>query len=61
MVGNESTGPRLYLVEAQFSNFLLRKLSCDFKLHRMLIAEISNGHIPIMCEATVTWSGTFVW
>jgi len=37
MVGGDSMGPRLQLVGARFSNFLLRKLSHDFKLCGMSI------------------------
>jgi len=37
MVGNDSMGPGLHLVGAQFSSFLLRQLSCEFKLRRMSI------------------------
>jgi len=37
MVDLDSTGPILQLVRAQFSNFLFRKLSCDFKLRGMSI------------------------
>jgi len=32
MVGGDSMGPDLQLVGARFSNFRLRKLSCEFKL-----------------------------
>jgi len=35
MVDRDSMGPSLQLVRAWFSNFLLRKLSCEFKLRRM--------------------------
>jgi len=37
MVGGDSMGPGLQLVRAQFSNFLLRKLSREFKLRGMSI------------------------
>jgi len=35
MVDNDSMGHSLQFVGAQFSNFILRKLSCDFKLPGM--------------------------
>jgi len=37
MVGGDSMGPGLQLVGARFSNFLLRKLSRQFKVPRMSI------------------------
>ena len=37
MVGGNSMGPGLHLIGAQFSNFLLEKLSQEFKLRKMLI------------------------
>jgi len=37
MVYHDSTGPNLQLVGDRFSNFLLRKLSFEFKLRGMLI------------------------
>jgi len=37
MVDDHSMGSGLQLAGAQFSNFLLRKLSCEFKLRRMSI------------------------
>jgi len=37
MVGGDSMGPGLHLVTARFLNFLLGKLSREFKLCRMLI------------------------
>jgi len=37
MVGRDSTRPGLQLVGARFSNFLLRKLSREFKLRGMSI------------------------
>jgi len=35
MVGSDSMGPDLQLVGARFWNFLLRKLSREFKLYGM--------------------------
>jgi len=37
MVDHDSTGPSLQLVRAKFSNFLLRKLSSEFRLRGMSI------------------------
>jgi len=39
MVDYDSMGPSLQFVKAQFFNFLLSKLSCDFKLHGMLVLQ----------------------
>ena len=51
MVGGHSMGPGLQLFGAQFLNFLLGKLSREFKLRN------SNGHISVVHDATVTWLG----
>ena len=37
MVGGHSMGPGLQLVGGQFSNFLLGKVSLEFRLHGMSI------------------------
>ena len=37
MIDDDSMGPRLQLVRARFLNFLLGKLSREFKLRRMSI------------------------
>jgi len=37
MVDIDSMGPGLHLVAARFSNFLLGKVSLEFKLHGMWI------------------------
>jgi len=37
MVGGDSMGPGLQLIWARFLNFLLRKLSLEFKLCRMSV------------------------
>jgi len=37
MVDDDNMGPSLQLVGARFLNILLRKLTRDFKLHRMSI------------------------
>jgi len=42
----------------EFSNFLLRKLPCEFKL--VDIAQISNGHISGLLQGKVTCSGKLV-
>jgi len=60
MVVADSMAPGLQLVWAQFSNFLLTKLSREFKLHGMSISWNSNGHISILREAALTWSGMLV-
>jgi len=58
MVDNDSMGPSLQLVRAQFSNFLLRKLSHEFKPQRNVdITQTSNGHISLLLEDRVTWLG----
>jgi len=54
MVDFDSMGPKLQLVRALLCSFLLRKLSCDFKLHGMSI--LPKGHISMLLEARVTWS-----
>jgi len=58
MVSGDCMGPGLQLVRARFSNFLLRRLSREFRVHGM--TQISNGHISILLEATVTWSSMLV-
>jgi len=45
--GRDSMGPNLQLVGARFSNFLLRKLSHDFKLCRMsILTEFQMATFP---------------
>jgi len=52
MVGNDSMGPALQLIEAQFSYFFLKgRLSREFKLRGMLITKL-NGHISVVRKAT---------
>jgi len=60
MVGGHSMGPGLQLVGARFLNFLLRKLSREFKLRRVNISRNSNGHISVLRQATVTWLGMLI-
>jgi len=61
MVACGSMGPALQLVRARFWNFLLGKLSQEFKVCGMSIFhEMQNGHISVLCEGTVTWLGTLV-
>jgi len=45
MVDYDNMGPSLQLVGARFLNFLLSKLSHDFKLCRMLILQDSQRAI----------------
>ena len=60
-VDRDSTRPTLLLVGVRYSNFLLRRLSREFKLRGMSIfTRISNGHISVVLEATATWYGTLV-
>jgi len=54
-------GPGLQLLGGQFSNFLLGKVSLEFKLHGMSILAIFKWpHISVLGDATVTWFGTLV-
>ena len=47
MVGNHSMGPGLQLIGARFSNFLLEKVSREFKLRRLSIFhEIQMAVFP---------------
>jgi len=55
MVGGDSMGSELQLVEARFSNFLLGKLSQEFD-----ISPSSNGHISVLRDATVRWFNVLV-
>jgi len=61
MVDHDSTGPSLQLVRAQFSNFLVRKLSREFLLHTECRYH-TNFKWPYFCTAGgyVTWSGMLV-
>ena len=56
----DSTGPSLQLVRAQFSNFLFRKLSCDFKLRGMTIIHDLQMAIFRYCVMLQSdgWHGT---
>ena len=61
MVDYDSMGPSLQLVGARFLNFLLSKLSCDFKLCRIIsVTGLSKGHISMLLDITVTWLGLLV-
>ena len=51
MVDRDSTGPSLQLIGAQFLNFLLRKLSCEFKLCEMLILHEFRMTFSYFCTA----------
>jgi len=47
MVDYDSMGPNLQLFRARFLNFVLNKLSHDFKLRRMLIlADFQRAIFP---------------
>jgi len=57
---DDSMGPGLQLVGARFLNFLLEKLSRQFRLRGMSIFHEIHGHILVMREATVSWLGMLV-
>jgi len=52
MIDYDNMAPNLQLVSTRFLNFLLRKLSREFKLHCMSILQEY-----VLLEATVTWLG----
>ena len=69
MVDYDNMGPSL--VGTRLFNFLLSKLSCDVKLREMSILHdfklrnvgitgLSKGHISLLLEVRVTWSGMLV-
>jgi len=61
IVGSYSTGPGLRFVWARFSNFLLGKLSHEFKTSRNVdISRNLNGHISVVHKVTVRWLGVLV-
>jgi len=61
MVAGDSMWSNPQLVGARFSNFLIEKLSREFKLRGMSIFdEIQNGHISVVREVTVRWLGMLV-
>jgi len=60
MIGDDSMGPDLQLVGARFLNFLLGKLSREFKLHGMLIFHEIQMANMVVREATVRWLGVLV-
>ena len=48
MVDYDSMGPSLHLVGARFLNFLLSKLSRDFKLYGMsILQDFHRAYFPI--------------
>jgi len=51
MVNSDSMGSSLQLVGAQFSNFLLRKLSREFKLRGMSILQLHEFQMVIFPSA----------
>jgi len=57
MVGGHSMGLGLQLIGGRFLNFLLGKLSREFKLCYVHISGHSNGHISVLREAIVTCLG----
>jgi len=60
MVDHDSMGPIVQRIGAQCSNFLLRKLSHDFKLCGMLTLHAFQMLIFPYCLRRVTWSGMLV-
>jgi len=56
----DSTGHSLQLVGARFSNFLLRKLSCEFKLCGMSTLDDFQMGIFRYCLRIVTGLGMLV-
>jgi len=57
MVDIDSMGPGLQFVGGRFSNFLLGKVSLEFKLHRM---SIFHDIQMATYFGTVTWLGMLV-
>jgi len=57
MVDYSDTEPSLQLVGARFLNFVLSKLSRDFKLRGIDITGLSKRYISVVLDARVTWSG----
>jgi len=63
MVDIDSMGPGLQLVRGRFSNFLLGKVSLEFKLHGISIfhdIQMAWPHISVLGDTTVTWLGMLV-
>jgi len=61
MVDYDSMGPSLHLVGAKFLNFLLSKLSRDFRLHRMsMLQDFQRAIFPycLMLESHGRASGS---
>jgi len=59
MVDHDSMGPSLRLVGAQFSNSFFRKLSCEFKLHKMsVLHEFQMAIFPHCCSHMVRHAGS---
>ena len=60
MVGGDM-GPGLQLVGARFSSFFSRKAIMRVQTSGNVdISRYSNGHISVVCDATVTWLGLSV-
>jgi len=55
MVDYDSMAPRLELAGAQFFNFFLSKLSCDFKLRGMSILQDSAYYLRLESHGRVRW------
>jgi len=56
IVDHDSMGPVLQLRRAWFSNFLNKGIMWVQTSRNVDITLISNGHISVLLEATVTWS-----
>jgi len=61
MVDIDSMGSGLQLLGSPVSNFLLGKVSPEFKLMECrYFATFKWPHISVLGDATVTWLGTLV-
>ena len=60
MVDYDNTGPSLQLTRAHFFNFLLSNLSRLQTSRNIDTTGLSKGHISLLLEARVTWSGMLV-
>jgi len=64
MVDIDSMAPGLQLVRGRFSNFLLGKVSLQFKLQYFMecryFMTFKWPHISVLADATVTWLGMLV-
>jgi len=55
VVEHDNTGPSLQLVRAAFSNFLLRKLSCEFIVRRMSIVHEFEIWLRLRSHGQACW------